>query len=128
MCQFDINMLKILFHFIHDAKICRGSKIRTHDTWFWRPVLYQLSYTPLHKIRQPRLSNLKFIMSTVVLVEDFGYLTSTNCATTFANCETQTLRHSYRSNQINCDCNVITWHYHFSSFWQIDFTCYVKRT
>ncbi len=22
-----------------------GGKIRTHDTWFWRPVLYQLSYT-----------------------------------------------------------------------------------
>ena len=24
----------------------RGSKIRTHDTRFWRPMLYQLSYTP----------------------------------------------------------------------------------
>ena len=24
----------------------RGSKIRTHDTWFWRPLLYRLSYTP----------------------------------------------------------------------------------
>ena len=30
----------------------RGSKIRTHDTRFWRPMLYQLSYTPnlLHLI------------------------------------------------------------------------------
>ena len=26
--------------------IGRGSKIRTHDTRFWRPMLYQLSYTP----------------------------------------------------------------------------------
>src|SRR5258708_4347055 len=25
----------------------RGSRTRTYDTWFWRPVLYQLSYTPL---------------------------------------------------------------------------------
>ncbi len=25
----------------------RGRRIRTHDPWFWRPVLYQLSYTPL---------------------------------------------------------------------------------
>ena len=25
----------------------RGSKIRTHDTRFWRPLLYQLSYTPI---------------------------------------------------------------------------------
>ena len=24
----------------------RGSKNRTHDTRFWRPLLYQLSYTP----------------------------------------------------------------------------------
>ena len=25
----------------------RGSRIRTHGTWFWRPLLYQLSYTPI---------------------------------------------------------------------------------
>ncbi len=27
----------------------RGGGIRTHDTRFWRPVLYQLSYTPVIK-------------------------------------------------------------------------------
>ena len=26
----------------------RGSRIRTHGTWFWRPLLYQLSYTPMY--------------------------------------------------------------------------------
>ena len=26
----------------------RGSKIRTHDPRFWRPMLYQLSYTPVN--------------------------------------------------------------------------------
>ncbi len=25
----------------------RGRTIRTLDTWFWRPMLYQLSYTPI---------------------------------------------------------------------------------
>ena len=25
----------------------RGSRNRTHGTWFWRPLLYQLSYTPV---------------------------------------------------------------------------------
>ena len=25
----------------------RGSKFRTHGTRFWRPLLYQLSYTPM---------------------------------------------------------------------------------
>ena len=26
----------------------RGSRIRTHDTRFWRPLLYQLSYAPMY--------------------------------------------------------------------------------
>ncbi len=26
-------------------KFCTGGEARTPDTWFWRPVLYQLSYT-----------------------------------------------------------------------------------
>ena len=26
----------------------RGSKFRTHGTRFWRPLLYQLSYTPIY--------------------------------------------------------------------------------
>ena len=26
----------------------RGSKSRTHGTRFWRPLLYQLSYTPMY--------------------------------------------------------------------------------
>ncbi len=30
-------------------KIGRGSRIRTRDIRFWRPTLYQLSYTPTHK-------------------------------------------------------------------------------
>ena len=30
-----------------DFKCGRGSKNRTHDTRFWRPLLYLLSYTPI---------------------------------------------------------------------------------
>ena len=40
--------------------ICTGGKIRTHDPWFWRPMLYQLSYTRvstfkmlLHLLKKP---------------------------------------------------------------------------
>ena len=29
----------------------RGSKSRTHGTRFWRPLLYQLSYTPIYLLR-----------------------------------------------------------------------------
>ena len=31
----------------------RGRRIRTLGTWFWRPLLYQLSYTPKSKIGGP---------------------------------------------------------------------------
>ncbi len=27
------------------SSFCTGGATRTPDTWFWRPVLYQLSYT-----------------------------------------------------------------------------------
>ena len=29
----------------------RGSRTRTHDQRFWRPRLYQLSYTPIYEKR-----------------------------------------------------------------------------
>ena len=43
--------------------ICgRGSKNRTHDTRFWRPLLYLLSYTPTklvgHRGLEPRTDRL----------------------------------------------------------------------
>ena len=38
------------------CKIGRGRRIRTLDTRFWRPLLYQLSYTPM-KWRRRRDSN-----------------------------------------------------------------------
>ena len=30
-----------------NSKFGRDGKTRTRDTWFWRPVLYQLSYIPI---------------------------------------------------------------------------------
>ena len=33
----------------------RGTKNRTRDTWFWRPLLYQLSYTPTAAALQQNL-------------------------------------------------------------------------
>ena len=42
-CATKLRYTPINIQFIH---IGRGSRIRTHGTWFWRPLLYQLSYTP----------------------------------------------------------------------------------
>ncbi len=33
----------------YSSSVCTGSTTRTHDTWFWRPVLYQLSYARFSK-------------------------------------------------------------------------------
>src|SRR6266849_8029194 len=33
----------------------RGSRARTRDLWFWRPPLYQLSYTPRQAIPKDAL-------------------------------------------------------------------------
>lgn len=37
------NDFNLLIEFV--LYFCTGGKIRTHDPWFWRPMLYQLSYT-----------------------------------------------------------------------------------
>ena len=55
-------------------------------------------------------------------------MTSTYCTSTFADCETKTYVTSYRVDQFNVDCYVITRHNHFSSFWKSNFTCYVQCT
>lgn len=31
------------------SSVCTGGRNRTHSPWFWRPVLYQLSYTRILK-------------------------------------------------------------------------------
>ena len=48
--------------------IGRGSRTRTHDTWFWRPMFYQLNYTP--KILY--YDNKNFIICKVFLF--FNYI------------------------------------------------------
>ena len=42
------------FTSFESIKFGRGSKNRTHDTRFWRPLLYLLSYTPKYKGRKKK--------------------------------------------------------------------------
>ena len=41
-----LEVLNILFYFISG----RGGGTRTPGARFWRPTLYQLSYTPVYKV------------------------------------------------------------------------------
>lgn len=56
------------------AFLGRGSRTRTYDTWFWRPVLYQLSYTPM--IGLPMKTDLSYanrgdLSRALVAVQEF---------------------------------------------------------
>ena len=42
------DSLKYVPIFITRIPFRTGGEARTPDTWFWRPVLYQLSYTRVH--------------------------------------------------------------------------------
>ena len=68
-----------------------GGEDRTPDTRFWRPVLYQLSYSRIKCLSKETLLLFKF-----VLIEHFGDLTRTNCTSTFTDSETQTYVQCYR--------------------------------
>ena len=54
MCWDDLtHLLKLINYYGHKKTDClcnqyfgRGSRTRTHGTWFWRPMFYQLNYTP----------------------------------------------------------------------------------
>src|SRR5699024_4291584 len=62
------------------------------------------------------------------LCVDFRYDSSTNCTSAFTDRKFSTFFDSDWCNQFNRDCNVVTRHNHFSSFWQAYNTCYVSCT
>ena len=109
----SLQYLKILF--IIFFNFSTGGEARTPDTRFWRPVLYQLSYSRKNQFPTLRLRTDKLYFR-FVLVEEFSNLTRTYCTATFADSETQTYVQSYWVDQFNLDFYVITRHYHFNAF------------
>ena len=61
-------------------------------------------------------------------VDEFGNLTGTYGTTTLTDSEAQTLRASYRVDQLNGDLQVVARHYHLSSFRQSDLTGNIHST
>ena len=43
---------KLKFFTLPERKTGRSGEARTHDLRFWRPLLYQLSYTPVYIVRE----------------------------------------------------------------------------
>jgi hypothetical protein len=55
MDKFVVRFLKICNYLFHRNKICTGGEARTPDSRFWRPVLYQLSYSRVLKISSHKM-------------------------------------------------------------------------
>ena len=45
MNKFVVSFFNISYNLLHFKNISTGGEARTPDTRFWRPVLYQLSYS-----------------------------------------------------------------------------------
>ncbi len=56
-----------------DFPFCTGGATRTPDTWFWRPVLYQRSYTRKPYLLKNRTWDFRvlFFVSTNVVIQQF---------------------------------------------------------
>ena len=59
----------------------------------------------------------KQVGRSLQLFSNFCYYSRPNCSTTFTNCKLNIFIHCYRRQQSDFHCNIISWHYHFSSFW-----------
>ena len=50
MNKLVVSFFKISYYLLHFKNISTGGEARTPDTRFWRPVLYQLSYSRVNII------------------------------------------------------------------------------
>ena len=97
-------------------------------------MLYQLSYSRRKGSDPASSRNLVFMRSTdelslcARLVEDLGDLTGTYRATTFADSEAETYVEGNGVDEFNRDFHVVTGHYHFNAFGEMNFTRAVHRT
>ena len=70
--KISVGMIRRIFY------LRRGSRIRTHDPRFWRPIFYQLNYTPVclafftreHYITIAFLKSQLFSATKLVLFRD----------------------------------------------------------
>src|SRR6187401_1247127 len=70
----------------------------------------------------------QYLVKQPVLVQDFSYLSGANCTATFTDSETKTFFHSDGIDKGCFKSNVVSWHNHFNTFWQLNITSYVCCT
>ena len=109
------------------AQIGRSGGTRTPSPRFWRPVLYQLSYTPpcQHCARHATSSQSLILVD---LLDNFRNNASTNGASTQFHVSQTSILDPSRSAQSTPQtllC-IVTRHDHLCSSWQFHRPCYVS--
>src|SRR6201993_903599 len=92
----------------------RSGGARTPNPRFWRPVLYQLSYTPI--LGRKRLS-----------LYDLGDDAGADGATAFADRKAQPLVHRDRGDQFDLHRDVVARHHHLGAFRQMHRAGHIGR-
>ena len=85
---------------------------RTPSLRFWRPLLYQLSYSP-STVRS-------YVMEK--WLKNLGDVTGTNCFTTLTDRKSLSRFHGNGFLKFNIHSKVITRHHHFNSFRKLNIT------
>src|SRR5690606_30655030 len=99
----------------------RSGRTRTCSPRFWRPVLYQLSYTPSW---QTLLAGTK---RRACLFDDGGDDAGADGAPAFADGEAQALVHRDRRDQVDLHRHVVAGHHHLRAFRQRHRPGHVRR-
>src|SRR5436190_12103719 len=103
-------------------KFGRRGGNRTPNQRFWRPLLYQLSYTPVRwafrrrsrgPVARPRRGQVKQLKDS--LLDDLGHAAGTDGAATFTDREALGLLHGDRNDQVDFDADVVTRHDHLNA-------------
>ena len=106
----DSSMYVLNFD-IHFA-FCTGGETRTPSQWFWRPLLYQLSYTRVLRAKKgiPVSRNAFSQHWFILLLNNLSNLACSNSTSTFTDRKPKSFVQCNWNDQFYGDRNVVTWH------------------
>src|SRR5882757_5695351 len=94
----------------HSSNNGRSGGTRTHDPRFWRPMLYQLSYTPKQQAATGAGAG-----RVISLLQNHCDDACTDGAAAFADGEAQLLFHRDRNDQFDFHRDIVPRHHHFGA-------------
>src|SRR5262249_12603752 len=103
----------------------------------WRPLLYQLSYWRIFNLPLALTLPLPHLYLNItrrrgrgrgrLLIQNIAHATRADGFAAFANCETNSLLHGYRRDQLDLDRDVVAGHNHFHAIRQFHRAGHIRR-